>query len=439
MKLAKRILLSVACAALLAASWAAAITAKSSGQKQLELMESASEYIADEVYVLAVPLLEEAAAYQTDRTLDAEEMLKMAYLHLLDQRGYTRKYISLLEKQMAQENASPALFAEAAEFYLSRSKVQDALAVLRDGIEKTQHDESLVELYEANRYQYVMGTTYYQDVTMTCAGAIQVKQNNLWGLAAANGSLQIPCEYDQISTYSNDRVITCKDGVISAVNADNNRVALFHGAAEKFGNYADDRFGYQAENAWRLATGTFHTGSVDFDEIGMYSNGYAPAKSGGKWGMVDTSGIEWLIPAEYESAVQDLLGRAYAQNAVFMSRGGQVLLLVDGEETGNVYEDARPFSDGWAAVKRDGKWGFIDIQGNVMIDFQFDDALSFGQHLAAVKEDGLWGYVSLRGELVIQPQFLNARSFYGGSAPVETVDGWRFITLLEYRGGSDLL
>ena len=74
-----------------------------------------------------------------------------------------------------------------------------------------------------------------------------------------------------------------------------------------------------------------------------------------------------------------------------------------------------------------------------MIDFQFDDALSFGQHLAAVKEDGLWGYVSLWGELVIQPQFLNARSFYGGSAPVETVDGWRFITLLEYRGGSDLL
>ena len=55
MKLAKRILLSVACAALLAASWAAAITAKSSGPKQLELMDSASDYIADEGYVLAVP------------------------------------------------------------------------------------------------------------------------------------------------------------------------------------------------------------------------------------------------------------------------------------------------------------------------------------------------------------------------------------------------
>lgn len=439
MKLAKRILLGVICAAMLAVSWAAAITAKSSEQKQLELMEAASEYIADEVYVLAVPLLEEAAEYRTDRTLEAEEMLKGAYLQLLDQRGYTRKYVSLLEKQMAQENAAPGLFAEAAQFYLDRSKVPDALAVLRNGIEKTQSDESLVKLYEANRYRYVMGTTYYQDVTMACAGAIQVKQNDRWGLAKANGSLQIPCEYDQISTYFGDRVITSKDGVISAVNADNNRVALFHETAEEFGNYADNRFGYQKEGVWHLATGTFEMGSIGFDELGMYSNGYAPAKSDGKWGMVDTTGTEWLIPAEYEGVAQDLVGRAYAQNAVFMFREGQALLLVDGEETGNVYEDARPFSDGWAAVKRDGKWGFIDTQGNVMIDFQFEDALSFGQHLAAVKQDDLWGYVSFRGEVVIPPQFLNARSFYGGSAPVETVDGWRFITLLEYRGGANLL
>lgn len=72
------------------------------------------------------------------------------------------------------------------------------------------------------------------------------------------------------------------------------------------------------------------------------------------------------------------------------------------------------------------------------IDFQFDDALSFGQHLAAVKVDGTWGYVSLSGELVIEPQFIAAKSFYHGSAPVQTRDGWRFITLEEYREGDGL-
>ena len=70
------------------------------------------------------------------------------------------------------------------------------------------------------------------------------------------------------------------------------------------------------------------------------------------------------------------------------------------------------------------------------IDFQFDDALSFGQHLAAVKVGDLWGYVSLQGEVVIDPVFLEAGSFYEGSAPVRTADGWQFITLLEFKKGA---
>ncbi len=44
-----------------------------------------------------------------------------------------------------------------------------------------------------------------------------------------------------------------------------------------------------------------------------------------------------------------------------------------------------------------------------------------------------WGYISLQGKMVIAPNFLDARSFSGGSAAVKTADGWRFITLLEYE------
>ena len=72
MKRMKRILLGLACIALLAASWAAAITSKSNADRQRELIDQASAYTQDEIYVLAVPLLEEAAAYQDDFTPEAE-------------------------------------------------------------------------------------------------------------------------------------------------------------------------------------------------------------------------------------------------------------------------------------------------------------------------------------------------------------------------------
>jgi len=437
MKRAKRILIGLGCVALLLVSWGIAITAKSDAEKQVELIEKAAAYIEDDIYILSVPLLEEAVGYKTDRTLEAETALKNVYLHLLNQSGYSRKYIELLEKQMSREDAAPAFFEEAAQFYLGHSKLGDALTVLRDGVEKTG-DSHLNDLYEEHRYAYSMGIDYYNDVTSTVSGAIQVQINGLWGLASASGSQVIPCEYDKISTFSDGKAIVQKDRVISTVDENNNRVALLHEDASTFGNFSGDRTCLQTKDGWVVSSGDFTTGAWIFEEFGMYSEGYAPVKQNGKWGLIDRSGGEWLVEPQFDVIAQDELGRAYSQGAFFAGKEGQLYLYVDGEQVAGPYEDAQPFADGWAAVKKDGQWGFVDTSGNVQIDFQFDDALSFGQHLAAVEVDGQWGYISKYGKVVIEPIFLSAKSFYGGSAPVETVDGWRFITLTEFKGGVSL-
>ena len=438
MKRGKRILIGVGCALLLIVSWGAAVTAKSNTEKQSDLIAQAAAYTEDEIYILAVPLLEEAAGYNTAQTLEAEAALKEVYRHLFNRSGYQGKYTALLEKQMSRDDAAPEIFLEAAEYYLDQAKPEDALTVLRTGVDKTG-SEDVRRMYDDNRYQYSMGTNYYQDVTLAYAGMIQVKENGLWGLATAAGKGRVPCEYDKVSTYSNGRALVLKDGVISAVDGSNNRVALLHGNAEDFGNLANKRASLKIADSWVLTNEVLAIGSLEFEEIGMYSNGYAPAKQSGKWGVMDVSGSEWLIPAEYDDIVRDELGRCLAQDAVFVRRGQQVFLLVGGEQIAGPFDDARPFSDGWAAVKKGEKWGFIDTDGSVKIDYQFDDALSFGQHLAAIRIGDDWGYVSRYGEIVIEPQFLAAKSFYDGSAPVQTRDGWRFITLTEYMEGAGLL
>ena len=431
----KRILVSVGCVLLLFVSWVAAITAQSDAQKQEELIQEAETYLEDEVYILTVPLLEEAAGYEDDHTQEAEELLKTVYLHLIDQSGYRHKYENLLAKQMAREDAAPEIFAEAAQYYLDNSEMPDAFSVLREGIAQTG-SEMLINLYEENRYVYTVNRATYQDVTEIYGGNIQVKQGDKWGIASADGSLSIPCIYDQVSTFSDGRAIVRDGQVISAVDSANNRVALFHGTAYDFGNYAENRIAIKVSDGWVLSDGNFQMGSIAFEELGTFSDGYAAAKLNGKWGVVDLSGGEWMVQPEYEGIIQDELGRCFAQNAVFVvEANGGVRLLVDGNPIGETYEDARPFMDGWAAVKRDGKWGFIDTQGNVQIDFQFDDARSFGQHLAAVQIDDLWGYVSLYGEVVIEPVFQVAKSFYNGTAPVQTAMGWQFITLEEFAEG----
>jgi len=422
---------------LLVVSWVIATNSKSTAEKQLILINQATEMINDGIFIRAVPLLEEAAGYDSVHTLAAENELKRAYLALIGNRSYPRRYTTLLEKQMYRRDALPGVFMEAAEYYLSNSKTQEALEVLRSGIDRTG-DSDLMKLYENSRYSYEMHRTAYENVTEIYTKTIQVQLDGKWGIANADGSIMIPCQYDKISTFSGDRAIVGKADSIYAVDKEDNRIAVVYDGVTDFGNYADNRIPLLIEGGWHRATGDLELGAAIFEDIGMYSGGYAAAKSNGKWGVIDLSN-NWLIPAEFDGIVQDELGRCYAQGVVFVRDGNYVYLIKDGSPAGFVYEDAHPFTDeGYAAVKKNGKWGFIDSDGTEVIKYVFDDALSFGQHLAAVKYGEFWGYISKYGKIVIDTAFYDAKSFSGGSAPVLTERGWQFITLLEFKKGASL-
>ena len=66
-----------------------------------------------------------------------------------------------------------------------------------------------------------------------------------------------------------------------------------------------------------------------------------------------------------------------------------------------VWEEADYFREGLAAVRRGGKWGFIDRRGELAVPCIWEDAGIFEEGLAWVKQGGKLGFVSERGELVI--------------------------------------
>ncbi|MDR7869759.1 MAG: WG repeat-containing protein [Tissierellaceae bacterium] len=57
-----------------------------------------------------------------------------------------------------------------------------------------------------------------------------------------------------------------------------------------------------------------------------------------------------------------------------------------------VYDYARNFAEGLAAVKKDGKWGYIDTTGKTVLDFKYDMAYSFSEDRALV---GMIGTVDM--------------------------------------------
>jgi tetratricopeptide (TPR) repeat protein len=422
----------VLCAVLLIVSWVVAVTAKSDLDRQAELVAQANELLKDGIYILAYPLLEEATGFNTPETINIENDLKKVYLMLIDQAGFRRKYIDLLEKQMDRRNAPPDIYIEAAEFFIEGRRFPDAMAALLKGIEKTG-DERIFNFYEQERYAFRVNRANYDNVMTGFNSTFQVLcDEGFWGLARLDGSILIPTEYDKISNFSGDRAIAKKDGEIFAVDRNGNRIAKLHANAVDFGSFSSNRVTLLIDGRWHRATGEFEMGAATFEKIGMHVDGNAPAMENGRWGVVNLA-AEWVIPAEYDEVIMDELGRAYGQGAVFVRNGNRVNLIVGGEHIGDTYEDARPFGeDYYAAVKKNGLWGFINTSGELVIDYQFEDALSFGQHLAAVKIGEFWGYISIYGNIAIEPEYLQAKNFSSGSAPVLTEAGWRILSLLEF-------
>ncbi len=88
-----------------------------------------------------------------------------------------------------------------------------------------------------------------------------------------------------------------------------------------------------------------------------------------------------------------------------------------------IYDAALHFSEGLAAVIKNGSWGFIDKKGNVVIDFQYKWASSFSEGLAVVENyDGKQGYIDKKGNLVIDCVYEDAENFSEGLAAVNQFD-----------------
>lgn len=94
-------------------------------------------------------------------------------------------------------------------------------------------------------------------------------------------------------------------------------------------------------------------------------------------------------------------------------------------------ESARPFSSGLCACCENGKWGFMDQDGRMVIQPLYEECREFSEGLAAVKLDGKWGYILPSGEFAIEPDYEDCTDFTDGFARAKK-SKWGLITKTGY-------
>ncbi|AEH01914.1 WG repeat-containing protein [Lacinutrix sp. 5H-3-7-4] len=155
-----------------------------------------------------------------------------------------------------------------------------------------------------------------------------------------------------------------------------------------------------------------------------FLDGYSKVLEGDKWGVIDKNG-NYYIKTEYDG-----VSKVY-NNLVTAKKGEQNGLIVNG--TFKAVDGAEKVWDfsvnpEIAYAKKDGKIGFINKNGDWIVEPQFDKVRAFVNGLAPVLKNKKWGYIDTSGTLVIPHQYRDAEIFSkDGLAPVKLNKFWGFI------------
>lgn len=134
----------------------------------------------------------------------------------------------------------------------------------------------------------------------------------------------------------------------------------------------------------------------------------------------------------------DFLGDLTSEDGPSVSDGIRLFpVRIDGEwgyinHNGRImvepeFNSAETFAEGLARI-REGSVGYIDPEGEYVIKPRFEDGLPFQEGLAAVKVDGRWGFINKSGAFAINPQYINVYSFKDDRAFVLTPSfDWEYI------------
>lgn len=80
-----------------------------------------------------------------------------------------------------------------------------------------------------------------------------------------------------------------------------------------------------------------------------------------------------------------------------------------------------------AAVKKNGKWGFVNRSGEEVIACKYGYADGFVNGRAVVVKNGKWGYINKSGEQVVDCKYDYAQNFSGNLAMVRKNDKWGYV------------
>ena len=239
-----------------------------------------------------------------------------------------------------------------------------------------------------------------------------VREGDIWKVVNEEGESFIENRFNEIKSIDSENILIKKDGKYGVINT-------------------------QAEEMI----------PVNYDDLTYAFSNYYIAKKDGKYGIISIDNEEKLpfeytyisyqkeadfIQAETENMESELLDRNFAVKAKGMvteiNQDKNYIRVRQDDDEYHYYNfklEEKKNTEILATntiflSKKDGKYGYVNEKGIVVVDYQYEDATEQNKYgYVAVKKDGKWGCIDFQGKVVIEPTYTLENTFV-----VDFISNW---------------
>ena len=276
--------------------------------------------------------------------------------------------------------------------------------------------------------------TEYKDIKTLKEGYkneyIIVNDNNQYGIISTTGTVIIEPKYEDVKYLNNSEMFAIKDaGVWKLINKDNQ--ILIDGGYDNIIEAKGENVVVEKRGKYGVVTTKNEEKiPVEYEQIKYTFSIYYIAKTGGKYGIINLNNeqvkdfnyinMDYVEKGDFIQAdVSDTETVIFDNNLSEKISG--IVSEINQEKgyikvyTNNEYKyynfkfEEKKSSDILTSnnlflSKKDGKYGYVNKEGKVIVDYIYEDGTEQNScGFAAVKKDGVWGSINKVGAVELEP------------------------------------
>lgn len=392
---------------------------------------------------------------------------KAVFVCINDVNEQTGEYTTKVVNEKKESLFTQYDKVEAIENYDSKQNIwfeKNLLRVMKNG------KYGLIDL-DGNR---VLDTEYDEITSLKSVEEnLIAKKDNKVGIINNVGQVIVPIEYSDIKIlkegYKNEYIIVDENGNSGVISTSGTIIVEPTYSEIKYLN-STEIYAAKIDDKWNLVNKKGEVINNQYDDY-IYSKGdYVIVKLGEKYGIITTTGdvkiepsyedLRYAFSVYYIAKLDGKYGLINTDNTtmlefefenmtyweskeiiiadrtptvtalfdsnlnekldgIFVFEENYIKARMDGQDKYYTYKFEEKAShdiltkNTLFVSKKDGKYGFVDSQGNVVVDYTFDEAKEQNAYgFSAIKLNGLWGSIDRTGKIVLQPQVNLDNSIY---------------------------